>query len=78
MISENRLITPRRTLEQIKHCIEEAISVWENKEDVRCAWDDLLQAQKLIDAVIKDPIYSMAKGYDRGSDLDNSDKFKKK
>jgi len=65
MISDKRLITPRRTLEQIKHCVEEAISIYENSEDARCALDDLLQAQELISKVIKDTALPMAKDRDR-------------
>ena len=65
MLSEKRVITPRRTIEQIKHCVEDALSAFINNEDARCVFDDLDQARKLIDIVIKDTIFPMAKGAGR-------------
>jgi hypothetical protein len=44
----DRNVTLRRTLEQIVHCCEEALSVEMNDEDLRCAVDDLSQARNLI------------------------------
>lgn len=49
MGSKNRDVTVRRNLQQVKHCVEEALSVVENGEDRECALDDLQQAMLLID-----------------------------
>jgi hypothetical protein len=66
MLSDKRLIQPRRTLQQIKHCVEEALSVIENKEDPRCAYDDLIAAQDLIAHILKTVIVPMAMGSEKG------------
>jgi hypothetical protein len=44
-----RQVTLRRLLEQTKHCVEEALSIVEQGEDVECAIDDIEQAQELIE-----------------------------
>lgn len=41
-------VTVRRNLEQIKHCVEEALSIVIHREDPRHALDDLEQARQLI------------------------------
>ncbi len=46
-------VTTRRTLEQVKHCVEEALSVVERKEDPTHACNDLDQATQLIDVVLE-------------------------
>lgn len=48
----NRDVTLRRNIEQIVHCAEEALSVVEQCEDLRCAIDDLEQARALIQEVL--------------------------
>ena len=53
MASDDRLVTLRRTIEQAIHCLIEADSVLKNKEDPRCAADDVQQEQVLIHCVIK-------------------------
>jgi hypothetical protein len=47
----DRDVSIRRTLEQLVHCCEEALSVVMNDNDLRCALDDLDQADKLALAV---------------------------
>jgi hypothetical protein len=44
-------VTLRRTIQQIGHCVEEALAVVENDEPVQCAIDDLEQAMMLIQDV---------------------------
>ena len=68
-MGRRRLVSVRRRLQQIKHCVEEALEVFEKKEDVRCAADDLLHAQELLKNVLPE-ILSQAKGWERGSDDD--------
>jgi len=53
MTSDDRRVTLRRTIEQAIHCLVEADSVLQNKEDPRCARDDVNQAAELIRAVIR-------------------------
>ena len=53
MAADDRNVTLRRNLEQAIHCLTEAASVLENKEDPRCAADDVWQAQELIRKVIQ-------------------------
>lgn len=53
MPSENRNVTLRRTIQQVIHCLEEAESVLGYDEDPRCAADDIDQAQRLIEQVVK-------------------------
>jgi len=56
---------PRRTLEQICHCVYEALSAHSNNEDSRCIVDDLDQARRLIEQIM--PMFlSMAKGANDG------------
>jgi hypothetical protein len=43
----------RRTLEQIVHCAEEALSVVENEEVLEHAENDLRQAKALIDVALR-------------------------
>jgi len=47
-----KTITVRRSLEQVKHCVEEALSVWENEESTECAYEDAEQAYVLLRDVI--------------------------
>jgi hypothetical protein len=49
----DRIITPRRLLEQIVHTAQEALSIYEHKEDVRCALDDINSMEALIIEVRK-------------------------
>ena len=51
MSDVDRNVTLRRTIEQAIHCLTEADSVLKNKEDPRCAADDVWQAQELIHLV---------------------------
>jgi hypothetical protein len=44
----DRDATLRRSLEQARHCIVEALSVVEHGEDVRCAEDNVRQAIELL------------------------------
>lgn len=46
-------VTIRRHLEQIKHCVEEALSVVVHEEDLVNAENDLSQAAMLIEIVRK-------------------------
>jgi len=56
MAKDDRNVTLRRTIQQAIHCLVEADSVLANKEDARCASDDVWQAQELIRAVIRPAI----------------------
>jgi hypothetical protein len=49
----NRVITIRRLLEQIVHTAQEALSVYENAEDLNCCVDDLGALQDVVFAVKK-------------------------
>ncbi len=62
-----RLVTLRRRLEQIKHCVKEAISVMERREDARCAADDLEQALSLLEQVLPE-VKSQARGWQKSSE----------
>lgn len=53
MSVDDRNVTLRRTIEQAIHCLIEADSVLKNKEDLRCAKDDVWQAQELICVVLQ-------------------------
>jgi len=53
MATDERRISLRRTLEQAKHCVVEALSVVEHEEDPRCALDDAQHARDLLDIIIK-------------------------
>jgi hypothetical protein len=52
MSHDDKNVTLRRTIEQAIHCLTEADSVLKNKEDPRCAADDVRQAWDLICEVI--------------------------
>ncbi len=52
-MTDERVITTRRTIQQIVHCAEEALGVIEREEDIRCAIDDLNQARELIDTALR-------------------------
>jgi hypothetical protein len=60
----NRLITPRRILQQIVHCCNEALSVYENDEDIRNCLDDLNDARDLINFIITDRILPQIEALD--------------
>lgn len=53
-MKNDRNVTLRRMIQQVKHCAEEALSVVERDEDMRCAMDDLKQAEMLIRECIED------------------------
>ena len=48
LMSEKRQVSLRRNLEQAKHCLEEALSIVEQNEDMNCALDDVEQAAQLL------------------------------
>jgi hypothetical protein len=50
---DDREVTTRRTLEQIVHTAQEALSTFQAKEDLRCVVDDLHHAKGLIDHALK-------------------------
>lgn len=52
-MAERPLTTPRRTMQQIKHCVGEALSAYEMREDPQHVLADLQQARELLDVVIK-------------------------
>ena len=62
-----KITTIRRTLQQIVHCAEEALSAHMNDEDARHVRDDLVQARELIDLALK-TVSSMARGAERGDE----------
>jgi hypothetical protein len=47
-LSPDRVVTPRRNLEQALHCAEEALGVLSRKEDAQLAFEDLAHAQELV------------------------------
>jgi hypothetical protein len=47
-LSPDRVVTPRRNLEQALHCAEEALGVLSRREDDALAFDDLAHAQELV------------------------------
>jgi hypothetical protein len=51
--TEDRIVTLRRSLEQAHHCIEEALSVVNHGEDLRCAEDDVWQATELLKGKVR-------------------------
>lgn len=53
MGTDDKNVTLRRNLEQVIHCLTEAASVLEHKEDPRCAADDVWHAQELLRKVIQ-------------------------
>jgi hypothetical protein len=64
-VKDNRLTQPRRRMEQIIHCCQEALSAYEHHEDPRHVRDDLLQARELIGRVLAS-IEAQARGAARG------------
>jgi hypothetical protein len=60
-MGDNRITSIRRTLEQVVHCAQEALSAYEHDEDSRHVRDDLMQARDLIDHALK-TVAAMAKG----------------
>jgi hypothetical protein len=44
-----RIVTIRRIVQQLVHCANEALSVIEHTEDIKCAVGDLQQARLLVD-----------------------------
>lgn len=48
-----KVITIRRTLQQLRHCIVEADGVWARKEDPKLALEDLEQAELLLKHALK-------------------------
>ena len=56
MSLNDRDVTLRRSLEQARHCIAEALSVVEHGEDVRCAEDDVHQAIELLTGKVLDEL----------------------
>jgi hypothetical protein len=49
----DRVVTPRRTLEQIVHTAQEALSVIERGEDINCCLGDLYALQDMTTYIIK-------------------------
>lgn len=49
---EPKPVTPRRTMQQIKHCVEEALAAYEAQEDPAHVLADLQQAGELINTVV--------------------------
>jgi hypothetical protein len=64
--TDDRNVTLRRSLEQAIHCLTEAYSVLKNKEDARCANDDVWQAQELIRVVIQPGVANLVLSRIRG------------
>ena len=59
--ANDKEVTLRRSIEQAIHCLVEADSVLKNKEDPRCASEDVWQAQELIHKVIQPGIAKIMK-----------------
>jgi hypothetical protein len=53
MATDDRNVTLRRNIEQAIHCLTEAHSVLKNKEDPRCAADDVWQAAELLRVAVQ-------------------------
>lgn len=53
-IVADREATLRRNMEQARHCVQEALSVVEHMEDLRCAMDDMLHASDLCQFIIRE------------------------
>lgn len=53
MATKDLPVTVRRNLEQVKHCVEEAISVVNYHEDPGHALADIKQATELLLLIIK-------------------------
>lgn len=60
-----KIVTMRRLIQQTGHCVAEALSAAENKEDARHVVADLEQAAALIQEVLK-TYRAIAKGTERG------------
>jgi hypothetical protein len=60
-MKDDRLTSHRRTLQQIVHCAQEALSAHEHDEDPRHVVDDLTHAKGLIDHALK-TFLPMARG----------------
>lgn len=58
-MANDREVTLRRTLQQVGHCIDEALSVLEHSEDLECAVDDIEQAV----AILQDRALPMLKSF---------------
>lgn len=63
-MSQSRQVTLRRNLQQALHCVQEALSVVERDEDLRCAVDDVKHARLLLDEIA--PVLYLATG-ERGT-----------
>jgi len=48
-----RTVSLRRSVQQAKHCVQEALDAIGHGEDAGCAIDDLEQAKLLIDECLK-------------------------
>jgi len=59
-VGDDRVISLRRSLQQVKHCIEEALAVVTYGEDLRSALDDLGAAQEIL-AVVKKRLFEHVK-----------------
>lgn len=55
-MSDYRVITIRRTLEQIVNTAQEALSVYENGEDLNCCLDDLETLQE-VTVLVKERLF---------------------
>jgi len=58
-MTDTRIVSLRRTLEQVKHCVEEALSIIVHNEDARCAKDDLWAAGELLRTKVRTDIESL-------------------
>lgn len=56
---DDRTVTLRRTIEQARDCVSEALSVIEHDEDPRCALDDVVQAAQLLRGKVSDEIVQL-------------------
>jgi hypothetical protein len=55
----DRDVSLRRSLEQAAHCVQEALSVVERREDPRCAMDDVIQAAQLLRGKVSDELVQL-------------------
>lgn len=55
-MAADRDVSLRRSLEQARHCVQEALSVVERGEDPRCALDDVVQAAQLLRGNVSDEL----------------------
>jgi hypothetical protein len=56
---DNRDVSLRRSLEQARHCVQEALSVVSRSEDPRCAMDDVIQAAQLLRGKISEELVQL-------------------